>query len=156
MGEGAVTAGGITWVTDRPYAQGNILRTVNPVTAASVSEIYQTERWADDLSYAIPVENGEYELTLHFAEIYSRYQGANQRVFSIQLEGGEVVSSLDVFAESGGFTGMTKTFTVEVTDGMLDITTSQIAGDPAFAAIQLRRWCTPIDPCYQNFVTGGN
>jgi hypothetical protein len=94
--------------------------------------LYRTERYGTDFGYVIPVpESGTYEVTLKFAEIY---QGAapgdddtdadqtGQRVFDVTTEGQEVLDNYDVYAEAGdSLTAVDETYTVEVTDGTLNI-----------------------------------
>ena len=50
--------------------------------------IFHSERWADQ-EYEIPVENGEYEVTLYFANSYSGTAGTGRRFFHVLLEGDE-------------------------------------------------------------------
>ncbi|WP_198664701.1 malectin domain-containing carbohydrate-binding protein [Halorubrum sp. 48-1-W] len=89
--------------------------------------LYQTERYGDPLSYSVPVEDGTYEVTLQFAEIYHGVDGGNadggegDRVFNASVEGEQVLSDYDIYADVGALNATEKTFTVEVTDGELDI-----------------------------------
>jgi hypothetical protein len=96
--------------------------------------LYQTERYGDPLSYSLPVTDGTYEVTLQFAEIYHTSQtggagdddGAGDgevgdRVFDVVIEGQTVLTDYDIFAEVGGLTATDETFTVQVTDGTLNI-----------------------------------
>ena len=96
--------------------------------------LYRTERWGD-FSYDIPVEDGEYEVTLYFAEIYQGVSsddvidGAgpddgtneNDAVFDTSIEGQEVISNYDLFAELGPLNATQRTFTATVTDGELNV-----------------------------------
>ncbi|MFC5136486.1 malectin domain-containing carbohydrate-binding protein [Halorubrum glutamatedens] len=89
--------------------------------------LYQSERYGDPLSYSMPVEDGTYEVTLQFAEIYHGVDGGNagggegDRVFNVSVEGEQVLSNYDIYADVGALNATEKTFTVEVTDGELDI-----------------------------------
>jgi len=51
--------------------------------------LYQTERFATNLTYQIPVENGLYDVRLHFAEIF--FNSENLRVFDVAIEGVDVL-----------------------------------------------------------------
>ncbi|WP_435345838.1 malectin domain-containing carbohydrate-binding protein [Haloarchaeobius sp. HRN-SO-5] len=96
--------------------------------------LYQTERYGDPLSYAMPVDDGTYNVTLQFAEIWHTSQtgGAGDdaggdgevgdRVFDVSIEGQQVLSDYDIYQDVGGLNATQKTFTVEVTDGTLDMT----------------------------------
>jgi hypothetical protein len=94
--------------------------------------LYQTERYGDPFGYDVPVENGTYQVTLEFAEIYQGVSsndapggddGSNvgDRVFGVSIEGEQVLTDYDIFAEVGPLTATNETFTVEVTDGTLNL-----------------------------------
>ena len=88
-------------------------------------ELYWTERYGADFSYDVPVDNGQYEVTLHFAELYqgvANNGGEGDRVFDASIEGQTVLDDYDIIAEAGApQTAITETFTAEVTDGELNI-----------------------------------
>ena len=73
-----------------------------------------------NFTYNIPVANGDYVVTLKFAELY--FSAAGRRVFDVLIEGGKVVNNLDVFAQVGKNTAYDVTVSVRVTDAMLNIT----------------------------------
>ena len=50
--------------------------------------IFHTERWADQ-EYHIPVDNGEYEVTLYFANSFSGTSGTGARFFHVIIEGAQ-------------------------------------------------------------------
>ncbi len=56
-------------------------------------------------SYAIPLADGDYQVTLHLAERYSAITGTGQRVFDVRFEAGEAgeqtVEDVDVWAAVG-------------------------------------------------------
>ena len=66
-------------------------------------------------AYNVPVANGDYVVTLKFAEIY--FSAAGMRAFDVLIEGAKVVSNLDVFAQVGKNTAHDVTVSVRVTDG---------------------------------------
>lgn len=51
------------------------------------------------VNYSIPLLNGNYAVTLKFAEIYYNYAGA--RIFDVKMEGKEIIGNLDIFAKAG-------------------------------------------------------
>ncbi|MEE8603134.1 putative Ig domain-containing protein [Euzebya tangerina] len=130
-GGGAVTSGGIAWEADRDfiggstYSNGNL--TANEITGAQSPAIHLTERsGAGGHAYEIPLTNGTYDVTLHMAEIYFGAEGAGpagagNRIFDGTVEGQLVVDDLDIFAEVGAQTALTRSATVTVTDGSLSI-----------------------------------
>jgi malectin (di-glucose binding ER protein) len=122
----AVNAGGPKY-TD---AQGLIYRantqfttgyagTLSVAIAGTTDDrLYQSERWGN-FSYAIPVANGDYLVTLKFAEIDWTKPG--QRVFNVLIEGVKVISQLDLVAKVGPNTAYDVTLPVRVTDGQLNL-----------------------------------
>ncbi|MFJ3921974.1 S8 family serine peptidase [Streptomyces sp. NPDC090022] len=65
------------------------------------------------------VPNGTYTVELGFAEVASARP--NKRVFDVLAEGKEVLPSLDIALEAGSYTALTRSYTVTVTDGVLNI-----------------------------------
>jgi hypothetical protein len=88
-------------------------------------ELYWTERYGTDFSYDVPVDDGQYEVTLHFAELFQGVAndgGEGDRIFDASIEGQTVLDDYDIIAESGASqTAITETFTADVTDGELNI-----------------------------------
>ena len=80
--------------------------------------LYETERYGN-FSYVIPLANGNYEVTLKFAEIY--WSAPGQRVFDVWIEGRQVLTDFDILAVVGKNRAHDVTFPVTVTDGQLDI-----------------------------------
>ncbi|MFD1599907.1 malectin domain-containing carbohydrate-binding protein [Halobellus rarus] len=109
--------------------------------------LYTTERYGGsdggNFGYDVPVDNGTYEVTLQFAEIYhgvsSNSDGADEgdRVFSASIEGQEVLTDYDIYSEVGTLTADDKTYTVEVTDGTLNVDLSASADNAKISAIEV-------------------
>jgi hypothetical protein len=79
-------------------------------------------------AYRFAVPNGVYRVDLAFAELL--LQKAGGRVFSVGLEGASVITNLDVFAAAGGRrVAYDRSFVVEVSDGILDISFVAQRGD---------------------------
>jgi uncharacterized protein YaiE (UPF0345 family) len=90
--------------------------------------LYQSERYGASFGYALPVSNGQYKVVLHFAEIY--FTATGKRVFDASIEGTKVLDNYDIVARAGGaYTAKTETFTASVSDGVLNINFSSLAGD---------------------------
>ncbi|MFC5368856.1 malectin domain-containing carbohydrate-binding protein [Salinirubrum litoreum] len=130
---------GTTYVADSNFdgsfgnSQGTTETTLE-IADTDDDPLYQTERYGDPLTYSVPVEDGTYEVTLKFAEIYhtSETDGSGDddgggdgevgdRVFDVSIEGQQVLTDYDIYAEAGGLTAVDETVTVEVTDGTLNI-----------------------------------
>lgn len=79
-------------------------------------------------AYRFAVPNGTYKVDLSFAEL--QLSKAGGRVFSVGLEGSNVLTNFDVVAAAGGrYVAFDRSFTVEVTDGVLDISFTAQRGD---------------------------
>jgi hypothetical protein len=76
--------------------------------------LYSRERYGN-FSYAIPVDEGEYAVTLHFAETYWGREnpgggGAGIRVFDVFCNGVALFRNLDIYKDVGADRPLVKTF----------------------------------------------
>jgi c-di-GMP-binding flagellar brake protein YcgR len=108
-------------------APGNTYSTSAAIGGTSNTALYQTERFGSNFGYSLPITNGQYSVKLHFAEIY--YTTAGSRVFDVSLESQKVLDNFDIVARAGAFTANSQSFTVSVTDGVLNINFSSLAYD---------------------------
>jgi hypothetical protein len=87
------------------------------VTGTDDQELYRSQRYGN-FSYAIPVAEGTYSLTLHFAEHWFGVEGeggngngADQRVFDVYCNGTALLRKFDIARETGGaLRALRKTF----------------------------------------------
>ena len=116
----AVTTGGVAYSADQHFVGGSTYSTGAAIANTTDDVIYQTERYGQNFSYALPVANGDYSVTLQFAEIY--FNAPGQRVFDVYAEGALVINDLDVWSAAGG-ENVAKDITVPVSvkDGELDL-----------------------------------
>ena len=118
----ALTTSFGAFAADQYYSPSSRTATTRAAIAGTTDPaLYQTERYSTNgtLSYAVPVANGRYSVVLHFAEIYWTQPG--QRVFDINLEGARKLTNYDIVREVGPRVATSKTFTVTVTDGVLNV-----------------------------------
>ncbi len=107
------------------------------ITGAKTSEIFTTNVWGKQ-SYSIPVpEKGDYTVTLYAAEDFFRKGG--QRVFHVDAEGARAVSNIDLAATAGYATAYRKAFTVEVSDGTLNLALAGDVNNPLVSAIRVQQ-----------------
>ncbi len=89
-------------------------------------QVYQSEKFATLLQYAVPTGNGDFTVELYLTELYigspggGSGLGAGDRLFDIDVEG-VTENGIDLFVEYGPLVAATKTFNVTVTDGILNI-----------------------------------
>ncbi|MGW6206694.1 S8 family serine peptidase [Streptomyces sp. NPDC055089] len=130
---------GDTWTQDRPYAEGAfgyvgdstvLTYTRKDIAGAGSSQEQQLLRSGREgvSEYRFgAVPNGVYQVELGFAEPAGVKPG--QRVFDVTAEGVEKVPDVDVRLESGGArTALSRTFTVKVTDGQLNVGFKSVTG----------------------------
>ena len=98
----------------------------SPIDGTSNDLLYQSERYAEtgEMSYNIPLPPGDYQVVLHFAEIFHTSAGA--RVFDVNIEGGQgQLIGYDIFIRAGGANkAVFETFNITTTDGELNISFS--------------------------------
>ena len=137
------------WLADLFYNTGNTYTTTYAITGTDIEVIYQTERWnevtAPELEYTIPVPIGAYSITLFFAEIY--FTDAGERVFNVEIEGTQVIMSLDIYNEVGANTALTKTVSpIQVSDQALNIRFIHVISNPKISAIQIDQTTENVVP----------
>jgi len=102
---------GQEWLADSYFSGGNALvRAKNPVhpqySSLPEAALYASERWGH-FSYAIPVAEGRYRVTLRFCEGHygpsnAGGGGAGSRLFDVYCNGVALLRNFDVFKEAGG------------------------------------------------------
>jgi hypothetical protein len=105
----ALDAGGGSagsYTTDAYYSGGKTYSVSDPVDTSRVSvpapqQVYQTERFGN-FSYTLPhlVPDSPSIVRLDFAEIY--WNGPNQRLFNVLINGNPVLTNFDIEATAGG------------------------------------------------------
>jgi hypothetical protein len=112
-------ADGISYQADTLFSGGSTYGTTAAIAGTTDDALYRSERYGN-FTYNLPVANGDYVVTLKFAEIYFAAQG--MRIFDVLIEGVEVLANLDVFAQVGKNTAYDVEIPVHVLDGTLTIT----------------------------------
>jgi hypothetical protein len=123
---------------DRSYGFGEFAGQNN---TGAPSEVFETERFEDrkaPLSYAFELDDGDYEVTLYFAELWSGGKEPGGRVFDVSVEGVTVLDDLDIGARYGWGVAGSETFAATVVDGALNVDLGREAGNPKIAAIEVR------------------
>ncbi len=95
------------------------------------NEVFTTARSGEEISYAIPVTNGTYEVRFDLAEIDPSVTRNGRRYIDLMVEGATRINDLDIHAKARK-KGLTMKFSVDVSDGVLNV-----------AAVQGRRASLP-------------
>ena len=136
---------GNLWLADQAYAsgswgyvEGQKYSYAVPINGTDDDKLYQSEHyWTDGGSYLVDLPNGNYSITLKFAEIYPGGYGGSRR-FGVRAEGVFVLTSVDMFTESGGrYNALDKQFTIIVADGQLNLDFVKDLGAPQINAIAI-------------------
>ena len=105
---------GYAWMPDNYWSGGQPSPQSAIVQAAPDRNMYARERYGN-FSYAIPVDEGEYAATLHFAENYWGREnpgggGIGSRVFDVFSNSTELLRDFDIYKETGANRALVKTF----------------------------------------------
>ena len=146
-----VTVNGKTYRSDSPYAFDNLQFSHNTkltqVNATDEDELYIRELSSNadkkPFRYEIPIENGNYQVRLHFAETYWGVPGGNtgggagSRVMSVRMENVWKLINLDIAGEVGPASALVINIPVTVNDGQLDIVFAASVNRPTIGAIEV-------------------
>jgi hypothetical protein len=131
-----VDRSGVQYTADRDFFGGASGRSSAAIKGTQDGALYQAQRYGN-FSYAIPLANGSYDLTLKFVE--SEHSARNQRVFDVWVEGRLSLNHLDIYAVAGKDTALDITFTVSVSDGELNLDFIPSTGDAQFSALLIKK-----------------
>ncbi len=144
----AMTANSLSFKKDAYYSSRTQANIVNlpDIKNTEADAAYKTERSASvdrgSFSYNIPLSNGQYQVKLHFAEIWFGIPnggpaGTGKRIFDVDIENNKVINDLDLTKETGGQTALIKSFMVNVTDGEMNIDFTATKNRPTISAIEI-------------------
>jgi hypothetical protein len=135
VGGGQINQGSKTWQADKFFSGGSDYTSLAAISGTSLDKLYQSERFASNLNYDIPLKSGKYKVKLHFAEIY--FNSSNKRVFNIKLENNTVSSKVDIYKSVGKNSALIKDYEVNVNDGNLDLNLSASIDNAKLSAIEV-------------------
>ncbi len=138
---------GTKWVGDYYFTGGDLLYTSDAIVNSQDMPLYRSARAGlyGDFSYAIPVQNGSYTVTLHFAEI--QYWNRGDRVFNVAINGATVLNNFDILAQTGARMAFKQQFPVNVTNGKIQIDVNGVVRKGILSGIQIATSAsTPIAP----------
>lgn len=137
-GSAYTDAAGTGWSADAPYSSAagwgyigtsSTAVTSNPVQPGNTgmdASMLQSARHGANFGYQFDVPNGDYEVTLAFAEI-AKFQSGT-RYFALDAEGVNVLSGFDIYkmvysasSATGANRGLRYSFVAHVADGQLNL-----------------------------------
>jgi beta-galactosidase len=111
---------------------------IKGVAGPADAELFATYR-EGRFKYDIPLANGTYRVVLGFVEP-SKDMAVGERVFDVEVNGGKVLAGLDIIREAGSYrTVVTKTLSVTVSNGRLDLAFAPTAGAAVISNIAISR-----------------
>ena len=122
-----------TLVKPADYGKPAVPAVIAGTQDSAVAATYREGRFG----YAIPLADGRYTVTLTFVE---PALGAGARVFDVRANGKTIVKALDIAAVAGGSSkALTRSATVTVRGGTLDLAFAPSKGDAIVSAIEVTR-----------------
>ncbi|MEV7725173.1 S8 family serine peptidase [Streptomyces sp. NPDC087917] len=120
-------AAGDGWSPDRKYTPGSygyqgsstVRSTGRAIAGTDDQGLFRNAREGMYEYRFDNVPNGTYTVELGFSEVSSTKP--NKRVFDVLAEDALVLPSLDISLEAGPYTALKRTYTVKVTDGVLNV-----------------------------------
>jgi hypothetical protein len=129
-----ISSNGTLYEADMQFSGGSTYTRTQSIAGTNDDVLYQSERYGN-FAYNVPLVNGDYVVTLRFAQIYSSQTGQN--VFDVEIEDAEVLSNLDPAAEVGAYTAYDVAIPVSVTDEVLNIRFRSDSGNALINAIRV-------------------
>jgi photosystem II stability/assembly factor-like uncharacterized protein len=134
-GSAYTSSGGNLWGAASGFSAGNTYSVTHAVTATQDEALYQTERWGNSFNYQAAVANGQYIVTLKFAELYWSEPG--QRVFNVAINNVPVLTNFDILAHTAPFRALDKSFPITVTGGIVTISFSTVRDNAKVDALAI-------------------
>jgi glucosylceramidase len=104
---------------DAHFTGGGTATNVHSISGTADAPLYQPER-NGNFSYAFPVPNGRFQVTLKFSENY--WNCSNCRLFNVSVQGNQVLTNFDIYATAGGqYKALDKSYVANVTNGSLSL-----------------------------------
>ncbi|MFI5378677.1 MAG: malectin domain-containing carbohydrate-binding protein [Tepidisphaerales bacterium] len=152
-GKAYTTAGGVVYSRDQGFLGGQTGSSTRPVSGTTDQPLYQTWREGKLFVFLKTVPDGTYKLSLDFAE--PAVSRIGKRVLSVLAEGQLFLDRYDIAADVGVRTAVTKTGTVTVTDGRVEVWFFGMVGEAIVSAIELVPTRTPVTPAPARVNAGG-
>jgi mannan endo-1,4-beta-mannosidase len=146
-GQAYVDASGNNWSADQKYNSGTTYFNAHAIGFTNDPALYQSSRVSNpgepELTYSLPVANGNYQVRLYFAELVPATMKVGGRTFTVSIQGTAVLNALDVYASVGANRALIKTSNVAVTTGTLTISFHRLVGNPMVSAIEVLSLADP-------------
>lgn len=146
-GNSILSAQGEIFDTDGFYGiNTSTSSTTDSIGGTTDQQLYQTHRSAQLLQYDLPIKNGIYDLTLHFANLNPKVIG--QAVFDIDIEhGADGLTAYDIGAQVPELVATQLQFTgIQISDEALTVLLTATAGVAKISGIELVKTASTTPP----------
>ncbi|HEV7300155.1 MAG TPA: malectin domain-containing carbohydrate-binding protein [Tepidisphaeraceae bacterium] len=139
-GEGNVWLSDQERISDKAYGRSGgtvVNRLAHAIGNTTAPQVYLSEIYGDKFTYAVPLPDGEYDVSVHFAETYAPNDAAGVRPFEVKVGAGSP-DKIDIFKQAGGqFRAFVlKKPTVSVDGGTLQL---EFGGDAVANGLSVKR-----------------
>ena len=143
-GADTIDSAGKLWLADNYFTGGQAINPVyNPIDNTKDDFIYQFQRLGNQFSYSIPVDNGNYNVSLYFSEL--NFTNSDRRVFNVASEGNMALSNVDIYKSTRNafLDGENDASIIKipslaiVRDGKLDLNFSSAIDQASLAGIEI-------------------
>ncbi|MDF3035285.1 MAG: hypothetical protein K0S28_559 [Paucimonas sp.] len=109
-------------------------------TGTPDSALYRSWRYnnSGNVTYAIPVPNGTYDIVLKFSETTSSPRIPGMRVFDVAAEGQIAAAGVDILAQGGRLVAYDRVVRATVNDSVLNLNFNRVIGAPTISGIVVR------------------
>ena len=136
-GNDYVDVNGKTWLADFGFSGGLTNSVSGEIANTLDDDLYRTERF-ETFHYQIAVTSGRsYTVKLLFCEGWYLNFEVGKRLARYKINGVTKLDNFDIFAEGGGMTALTKTFTVVADSNILVVSSEAIVENPSLRAIEI-------------------
>ena len=136
-GDGHVEASGKTWGADDRFTAGATAGGSANVGGTTEDALFDSRRFGN-FAYSIPLRNGTYRVKFLFSD--PTFSQAGQRVFDVVAERKLILNNFDIAAAAGDSdTAITKSKTVQVRDGRLNLWFQNVKDNAIVSAIEVTR-----------------
>ena len=132
-----IATDGARWIDDYYFDGGDLLYSSDAIVNSQDMPLYRSGRAGlyGDFAYNIPVANGSYNVTLHFAEI--QFWNKGDRIFNVAINGSPVLTNFDILANAAPRAAFKQQFPVTVTNGTLQIAVTGVFRKGLLNGIQI-------------------
>lgn len=136
-GPGFIDDTGIVWQSDVGLSKAATYGDSSGHGLTLIPKLFSSGRNSrkGQIEYHLPLPLGSYTVTFYFMELYQRHAG--KALFDIEIEGGAALKNIDIVRHVGNGKPLKLSKSVELYDGVLDITVRAWRGTASLSAFSI-------------------